>query len=149
MKAVTEQALILERQFRGCSEKETWKKAIEEILVNDPTAPCGEPLDMETREEFFRRCRMDPYGKEDGGDSLMEKFQVKIPKGYLIVTAKGSENEYPGVYIRFSPNGTDESDMVACVEYDTCAEEIRTATCQKGYEEPIGITVYEDGRNLI
>lgn len=80
---------------------------------------------------------------------MMEMFKVKIPRGNLIVTAKGSENEYPGVYIKFSPNGTNESDMVACVEYDTCAEEIRTETYQKGYEEPEGITVYENGRNLI
>lgn len=77
MKTVTEQVLILEKHFgeclkyyrsRGCSEKEAWKKAIEEIPVNDPTVPCGEPLDVETREEFIRRCRMDFYGKEYGGN---------------------------------------------------------------------------------
>lgn len=77
-----------------------------------------------------------------------KKFTVKIPNGYLMVEAKGTENEYPGVFISFSKDGKeyDVSNIIACVEYDTCHNEIKTETYAKGIEEPTGITCWEDGR---
>lgn len=79
------------------------------------------------------------------------KFKVKIPNGYLMVEEKGTESEYPGVIISFSEDGKsfDISNMIACVEYDTCSEEIKTETYREGYEEPNNIICYADGRNMI
>lgn len=33
------------------------------------------------------------------------RFKVKIPGGYLMVEAKGTETEYPGVFISYSEDG--------------------------------------------
>lgn len=79
-----------------------------------------------------------------------DKFRVKIPGGYLMVEAKGVENEYPGVYISFSEDGKtyDVSNMVACVEYDSCSEEVRTATYRKGFENPDHIISHKNGIDL-
>lgn len=79
------------------------------------------------------------------------KFKVKIPNGYLMVEEKGAENEYPGVFIAFSKNGKefDVNQIIACVEYDSCAEKIKTETYTKDIEEPNNIICYENGRNMI
>ncbi len=34
----------------------------------------------------------------------MNKFKVKTPIGYLMVEAKGTENEYPGVVVKLFCN---------------------------------------------
>lgn len=80
-----------------------------------------------------------------------KKFKVKTPVGYLVVEAKGTEDEYPGVFVGFSEDGEklDVSQMVACVEFDSCAEEIRTEVYKEGYEEPNNIIRYEDGVDLM
>jgi hypothetical protein len=79
----------------------------------------------------------------------MDKFKVKMPNGYLMVEAKGVENEYPGVYVSFSSNGenNDVSKIIACVEYDSCTGEILTETYTKGEENPNHIIVHDDGRD--
>lgn len=79
------------------------------------------------------------------------KFRVKTPIGYLMVEEKGIEEEYPGVFISFSKDGKeyDVNNIIACVEYDTCSEEIKTETYRKGFEEPTHIVCYEDGRDML
>lgn len=81
----------------------------------------------------------------------MNKFKVKIPSGYLMVEEKGTETEYPGVVVSFSTDGNNPygENVIACVEYDSSAEEIRTETYEKCYDEPNNIISWEDGRNLI
>ena len=83
--------------------------------------------------------------------NMENKFKVKIPNGYLMIEEKGAENEYPGVFISFSKDGKgfDTSSMIACVEYDTSSEEIKTETYRKDFEEPNNIICYEDGRDLM
>ena len=82
---------------------------------------------------------------------MKQKFKVKTPIGYLMVEAKGVEDEYPGVFISFSKDGKkyDVSQIIACVEYDTCSEEIKTECYRKDFEEPNNIICYEDGRDLM
>ena len=78
-----------------------------------------------------------------------KKFRVETPKGYLMVEAKGVTDEYPGVYISFSEDGSeyDASQMITCVEYLTGDDEIATETYPKDSEEPNHIIIYEDGRD--
>jgi hypothetical protein len=80
----------------------------------------------------------------------MNKFKVKTPIGYLMVEAKGTEDEYPGVFISFSKDGEnyDVNNIIACIEYDSCSEEIKTETYRKDFEEPNNIICYEDGRDM-
>lgn len=82
---------------------------------------------------------------------MAQKFKVKIPNGYLMVEEKGIECEYPGVYISFLKDGKeyDVSKIIACVEYDSCSEEIKTETYRKGFDEPHNIICYEDGRDMV
>ena len=82
---------------------------------------------------------------------MTNKFKVKIPNGYLMIEGKGTETEYPGVFISFSKDGTeyDVNNIIACVEYDTFAEEIKTETYRKDFEEPNNIICWEDGRDMI
>lgn len=82
---------------------------------------------------------------------MEQKFKVKTPIGYLMVEAKGVEDEYPGIFISFSKDGNkyDVSQIIACVEYDTCSEEIKTECYRKDFEEPNNIICYEDGRDLM
>ena len=70
-----------------------------------------------------------------------DRFRVKIPGGFLMVEEKGVENEYPGVYISYSKHGReyDVNNIVACVEYDTCAEVIKTEAYKKEKEDPVEI----------
>lgn len=79
----------------------------------------------------------------------MDKFKVKTPVGYIMVEAKGAEDEYPGVYISFSEDGEryDVSNMIACVEFVTDDNEITTETYQYGEENPNHIVVWDDGRD--
>lgn len=79
------------------------------------------------------------------------KFKVKIPSGYLMIEEKGTEDEYPGVFISFSKDGKvyDVSQIIACVEYDTFSEEIKAETYCKKYDDPLNIVCWEDGRDLM
>ena len=80
-----------------------------------------------------------------------KKLYVKIPGGYLIVEAKGTESDYPGVYIGMSRNGVtyDQDNMVACIEYVTPDSEIAIESYKRGQEEPTAIMIFEDGRNKL
>lgn len=71
-----------------------------------------------------------------------KRFAVKTPLGYIMVEAKGTEDEYPGVYISLSKDGNklNADDIIACVEYDTLTKEIKTETYEHGVEEPVNIT---------
>ena len=81
----------------------------------------------------------------------MNKFMVKTPIGCLVVEEKGAENEYPGVFISLLKNGGEfgNDKIVACVEFDTCSEEIKTEVYCEEYEEPTHIIVFEDGRDML
>ena len=78
-----------------------------------------------------------------------KKFRVKTPAGYLMVEAKGTYGEYPGVFISFSKDGKeyDVSSMIACVEYITGDDEIHTETYVKDKENPVDIREWESGRD--
>ena len=77
-------------------------------------------------------------------------FKIKTPIGYFIVEEKGVELEYPGVWISFSKDGKKYNDeLIACVEYDTFNEEIKTECYEKNREDPISIVRYEDGVDLM
>ena len=81
----------------------------------------------------------------------MDRFKVKTPIGYLMVEAKGAEDEYPGVFISFSEDGNnyDVNQMIACVEYITGENEIVTENYHRDYDEPTHIIVWEDGRDKL
>lgn len=83
------------------------------------------------------------------GNMAENKFKVKMPNGYLMVEEKGVEDEYPGVYIIFSKDGEeyDVNNIIACVEYDSCTEEIKTETYSENCDEPVGVICYPDGRD--
>lgn len=82
---------------------------------------------------------------------MKNKLYIKIPGGYLIIEAKGTESDYPGVYIGMSRNGVtyNQDDMVACVEYDTGSGELKTECYTKGQEEPTHIIAWNDGRDVL
>ena len=83
---------------------------------------------------------------------MANSFKIKIPNGYLMVEEKGAENDYPGVFISFSTTGEEGfagQNMIACVEYDTYAGEIKTETYRKDFDDPNNIICYEDGRDLM
>lgn len=73
-----------------------------------------------------------------------KSFAVKTPLGYIIVEAKGTEEDYPGVYVSFSKDGSVPSPdgIIACVEYDTITEEIKTVDYTHGIKEPVHITAW-------
>ncbi len=68
-----------------------------------------------------------------------------------MIEEKGCESEYPGVFISFSKDGKeyDVSNIIACVEYDTFTEEIKTETYSRNFDEPNNIICWEDGRDMI
>lgn len=78
-------------------------------------------------------------------------LKIKIPDGYLMVEKKGAEGDYPGVFVSFSEDGkeSDINHLIACVEYDSVAKEIKTAVYSKDFYEPNYIIRYEDGRDLM
>lgn len=84
-------------------------------------------------------------------NEMPAKFRVKIPGGWLLVEEKGAYGEYPGVFISFSQDGksANPEGIIACVEYDTCSEEIITESYAKESEEPVSLIVYEDGRDKL
>ena len=79
------------------------------------------------------------------------KFKVKLPSGYLMVEEKGTESEYPGVFISFSEDGSeyDVNHLIACVEYDSASKDIKTETYSKDCDEPNHIICYDDGHDLM
>lgn len=123
-------------------------------VLGEPFYNCdaGKPdWEVETDNGFCDESSLYVTDHEAGVQTPPNRFKVKIPGGYLMVEEKGSENEYPGVFISFSSDGKeyDTDGIVACVEYDSCSEEIKTETYMKDYDEPNNIICYEDGRNML
>lgn len=83
-------------------------------------------------------------------EPVSNRSKVKIPNGYLMVEEKGSESEYPGVFVSFSEDGEsyEYSDLIACVEYDSSSQEIQTVVYRKGCDEPNNIIYYADGSEV-
>lgn len=73
-------------------------------------------------------------------------FRVKMPGGYLFAEAKGSEDEYPGVFISFLKDSMQGNidNIIACVEYDSCAGLIKTESYKADCEEPCSIIAFND-----
>lgn len=72
---------------------------------------------------------------------------IKLPDGRkLVVTPKDVEGDYPGFCISWQGNG--EEDIVACVEYNSDAKELRTEVYKQGADEPCYI-IGEDGEDHV
>ena len=59
-----EEAMIGSRKFwerRGYDEREAFIKALEEVqeMTTDPMSPCGDKLDVKTKEQFIYYRKMD------------------------------------------------------------------------------------------
>lgn len=78
-------------------------------------------------------------------------FKIKIPGGYLLIEEKGAEYEYPGVWISFLKDGAGPhcDNLIACVEYDTSDEEIRTECYSADFDEPCYIISFPDGQDVM
>lgn len=77
------------------------------------------------------------------------EFYVNTPIGRIKVWAKYEhdyEDDYPGVYIDFIPNGTTDegysNDQVCTVEYNPGEGCIKTVVYQKNVEEPMDVHTY-------
>ena len=73
------------------------------------------------------------------------QFIVETPMGYLMVEKKGDKEKYPGVYIRFSKDGTefDVDNIISCVEYDSAKDCIQTCAYTKNQDWPDNICVFD------
>lgn len=76
------------------------------------------------------------------------RFFVETPAGTLRVQAKTDNDDpsdYPGVYIDLVHPVYESLDdqLLACVEYDSCADHLQTCTYQPGKEDPSAITIHE------
>lgn len=72
-------------------------------------------------------------------------FFIETPIGKLKVYAKhnvDSPEDYPGVYIDLvrEDGGLD---MLACVEYDSCREQLQTCVYQPGTDESCELIVHD------
>ena len=106
---------------------------------------------------FDEDAKTDEYAQEIISDTLealgfikveIPTFvRVKIPTGYLMIEAKGTETDFPGVYVSFSEDGEspDLNNLIACVEYDTVDNKIKTETYCEYKDEPVAITHYDSG----
>ena len=83
----------------------------------------------------------------------MQTMKIKIPTGYIIIEAKGSEDNYPGCNVCFSKDGetVNTFDEIACVEYDTTADDgsITVATYKPEEDDPSHIINYQTGKDKI
>ena len=106
---------------------------------------------------FDEDAKTDEYAQEIISDTLESLnltkvkiptfVRVKIPTGYLMIEAKGTETDFPGVYVSFSEDGKapDLNNLIACVEYDTVDNKIKTETYCEYKDEPVAITHYDSG----
>lgn len=73
---------------------------------------------------------------------MEREFRVKTPLGDLLIYAKhetDNPKDFPGVFIDFvHENG--ENEMLACVEFDSCAKSIQTCVYALGLDEPVFVT---------
>ena len=59
-----EEAMRCNRRFwerQGCDEREAFIKALDEVaeMTTDPSSPCGEKLDEETKKQFIKYREQD------------------------------------------------------------------------------------------
>ena len=76
---------------------------------------------------------------------MIRAFWVDTPLGRLKVWAKhfkDNSEDYPGVYVDLERPGK-ETELLACIEYDSNAGELQTCVYQPGVEGPTSITVHE------
>ena len=89
---------------------------------------------------------------ERAADALESKqFAVMTPAGYLCAVAKGTDDEYPGLYVSLSPSpdGFNVDQMVACVEYDSSEEVIKTECYMAEAEQPAYIIRHDNGEDIV
>lgn len=72
-----------------------------------------------------------------------KSLKIETPAGTLVVEAKGSFDDYPGIYVYLEDGEAKE--IVACVECCTTSKEILTETYCSQNDEPINIVQYSDG----
>lgn len=77
-----------------------------------------------------------------------DKLSVETPKGVMTTEAKGAYNEYPGFFISIE-EGHCGSDIMATVEYDTCHDRLQIIGYMKNSDEPITLTDYDTGEDLL
>ena len=78
-----------------------------------------------------------------------KKLSVKTPKGIMTAEAKGTHDEYPGFFIAME-DGYEEGDpLMATVEYDTSNDRLQIVGYMKNSDEPITLTDYDTGENLL
>lgn len=80
---------------------------------------------------------------------ITDEILVKTPCGYIIVRKKGTELDYPGVFVSYSPDGVihDSSSIIACVEFDTSSQSFAIEAYSTGDNEPECITHFEHDIN--
>lgn len=72
-----------------------------------------------------------------------KRLEVETPLGTIIVEAKGTLDEYPGVWVSFKPKGSAMDDLVACVEHVTGEDFIQTCSYMEGSDEPAFIQRFD------
>ena len=80
----------------------------------------------------------------------MNELKVQIPGGWLIAETKGALDEYPGIFVTFMPDDENDivSDLVACVEYVTGEDALRTEVYCSLHDNPVSIINYKDGEEV-
>lgn len=75
---------------------------------------------------------------------MEREFFVNTPIGKLKIYAKhtiDTPEDYPGVYVDLVRNDGN-LEMLACVEYDSCGEQLQTCVYQPGKEFPCECVVH-------
>ena len=68
------------------------------------------------------------------------RFFVETPEGLIRVQAKTDNDDpsdYPGVYIDLINSTFRDDGLLACVEFDSCAEQIQTCVYDPNMDEPV------------
>lgn len=85
--------------------------------------------------------------KERIGSGIMREFFVETPLGKLRIWAKhetDTPEDFPGVYVDIihNVNGEEESDLLCCVEYDSCQHRLQTCVYDIGCDDPLEVVKY-------
>lgn len=77
------------------------------------------------------------------------RFFVKTPAGLLRVLAKTNNDDpsdYPGVYIDLiTPGIPEDEELLACVEFDSCGNNVQTCVYQPEIDEPVSVIKHTIG----
>jgi len=70
-------------------------------------------------------------------------LKVKTPQGYFLVKENGTENDYPGVVVFFSPDGYEDGAYpLAVIEHDSETEELKLRLYEERHcDEPTEVRV--------